>query len=114
MRMTEEEIVEEILLMRALLESSYSPDKEEEMDHRLMAIINYLSKCVQLLSDAMYLKGMAEVQHVDKAPSKIKILCHNEYRLVEIVDRMEKTLTKAQAGLITQISKWKEVNRPVK
>lgn len=110
MRYTEDEIVDRITLMRELLESEYQPDNEMDLDNRLMAIDSYLSETVKLMSDALQLKGEAEVRHINQSPSKIKMVCHNEYRLVEIIEMMEKTLTKAHNSVITQISKWKETH----
>lgn len=109
-RYTEAQIIERLEEIGDYLSTEYHPDSETELDSRLIQIDIYLAETVRLSSDALFLKGEAELSYIQESPSKIKMYCHNEYRLVEIVDKMEKTLTKAHNSVITQISKWKEAH----
>lgn len=109
-RYSEAEIISRLNAMRTFLEQDYVADDINQLHERVKDTISYLAETTKLLADAMWLKGEAELVHVEETPSRIKILCHNETTLVDVVKEMNRILSKANSTLITQISLWKAEN----
>lgn len=106
-RYDEANIISRLDEMRSFLETDYTADDIPSLHERVKKTISYLAETTKLLADSLYLKGEAEMAYVDETPSRLKVLCHNENTLVEIVKEMNRIMSKANSTLITQISLWK-------